>query len=205
MEGMLTGAVKNFGPEKGFGFLESAVVEGDIYFQGRFLPPDMLAAQTNGIDLRGLPVAFELTHSADGKPQARNIVAIGGGIQAAAQAAQAAGAGQHHQGEVKSFNEVKGFGFIECQTIGVDVYFQKKDIPDHLQGQNIVGMTVDFHNKITPDGKTQAMNLVFSGTAKPMAEGKFVAARNKGGGKGGDPWIRSMVQSMTEQFGPIPP
>jgi len=202
---MLTGAVKNFGAEKGFGFLTSAVVEGDIYFQGRFLPHDMMEAHNNGIDLRGIPVSFELTRSADGKPQARNITAIGGGIQAAAQAAQALGAGQNHQGQVKSFSEVKGFGFIQCASLGVDVYFQNKDVPAHLQGQNFVGMTVDFQNKVTPDGKTQAMNLWFSGTPKPMAEGGYVPARSNGGGKGVDSWMVGLLQSMTEQLGPIPP
>jgi len=201
---MLTGAVKMFGAERGYGFLTSAAVEGDIYFQGRFLPHDMMAACTNGIDLRGIPVSFELTRSADGKPQARNISAIGGGIQTAAQAAQAVGAGQHHQGEVKSFYEAKGFGFIQCPTIAVDVYFQKKDVPEHLQGQNFVGMIVDFHNKVTPDGKVQAMNLVFSGTPKPMAEGRYVPGSSDSG-RAPDSWMVGMLQSMTEELGPIPP
>jgi len=128
--------------------------------------------------------------------QFAGIGAVDGGIQAA-QVAQLAVT--QHQGEVKCYNALNGYGFVTCPTIAGDVYFQRKDVPDHLQWQSLVGMTGDFTSRVTPDGKTQATDCTFSGTPTPQAESKAH------GGKGGNAWLQSTIQAMTAQYGPVPP
>merc|ERR1719277_2568234 len=75
-------------------------------------------------------------------------------------------------GEVKSFNDMKGFGFLTSPMVDGDVYFQKRDVPAHLQGMPLAGMKVDFALHATPDGKYQARKL------------KFAHVNSAGGAKG---------------------
>eukprot|EP00746_Dinoflagellata_sp_MGD_P143445 gnl/MRDRNA2_/MRDRNA2_76274_c0_seq2.p1 gnl/MRDRNA2_/MRDRNA2_76274_c0~~gnl/MRDRNA2_/MRDRNA2_76274_c0_seq2.p1 ORF type:complete len:627 (+),score=131.48 gnl/MRDRNA2_/MRDRNA2_76274_c0_seq2:83-1963(+) len=57
----LTGTVKSYNANKGFGFIISRQVAGDIYFKGQYP------------EITGRLVKFALTESPDGKPQAQNM------------------------------------------------------------------------------------------------------------------------------------
>jgi len=61
-------------------------------------------------------------------------------------------------GMVKSYNR-KGFGFILCQSLDVDVYFSKECLAPQLQTSDIAGEYVTFQVTRFPDGKMQARNL----------------------------------------------
>jgi len=63
------GWVKSFNPQKGYGFINSDEVEGDVWFRKLSLPP----SHQNDSDLKGCQVAFALGHAPDGKPQAQHV------------------------------------------------------------------------------------------------------------------------------------
>eukprot|EP00933_Yihiella_yeosuensis_P064199 TRINITY_DN6755_c0_g1_i1.p1 TRINITY_DN6755_c0_g1~~TRINITY_DN6755_c0_g1_i1.p1 ORF type:complete len:509 (-),score=119.67 TRINITY_DN6755_c0_g1_i1:216-1679(-) len=144
-----SGEVKSFGP-KGYGFISSGEIEGDIYFQKRDLLEDfqqVLINQHDSINLVGRGVRFELTETQDGKPQARSIQVV-------------AVDGEDIAGEIKSFVQDKGYGFISSSSIEGDIYFQRKDIPNQFQAMQLKGLKVKFVPHTMPDGKVQARNLV---------------------------------------------
>eukprot|EP00446_Apocalathium_sp_SHHI-4_P044326 CAMPEP_0177387076 /NCGR_PEP_ID=MMETSP0368-20130122/51163_1 /TAXON_ID=447022 ORGANISM="Scrippsiella hangoei-like, Strain SHHI-4" /NCGR_SAMPLE_ID=MMETSP0368 /ASSEMBLY_ACC=CAM_ASM_000363 /LENGTH=113 /DNA_ID=CAMNT_0018852045 /DNA_START=12 /DNA_END=350 /DNA_ORIENTATION=- len=68
-------------------------------------------------------------------------------------------------GMVKSYNR-KGFGFIMCQNLDVDVYFSRESLAPQLQTSDLAGRLarepgeyVNFEVHRFPDGKLQARNL----------------------------------------------
>eukprot|EP00931_Biecheleriopsis_adriatica_P030400 TRINITY_DN1791_c0_g1_i3.p1 TRINITY_DN1791_c0_g1~~TRINITY_DN1791_c0_g1_i3.p1 ORF type:complete len:497 (-),score=138.86 TRINITY_DN1791_c0_g1_i3:256-1746(-) len=80
-----------------------------------------------------------------------------------------------YQGEIKNFGAAKGFGFISCPDVDKDVYFQRRDLPEDLQGNfshdffNFQGLTAIFELTETKDGKPQARNVkVVGGEGLPM-------------------------------------
>mmetsp|Transcript_52289 Transcript_52289/g.111343 ORF Transcript_52289/g.111343 Transcript_52289/m.111343 type:complete len:381 (+) Transcript_52289:165-1307(+) len=64
------GVIKSFNPTKGFGFLSCPIFDGDVYFKGSFLPPQMQTAS----NLSGTQVMFTLNKTGDGRAQAANLV-----------------------------------------------------------------------------------------------------------------------------------
>lgn len=64
---------------------------------------------------------------------------------------------------VKSYNAVKGWGFLDCPELGGDVYFQRKLLPPHLQDVQLVGYFGSVQVQYTPDGKPQALALQLDG------------------------------------------
>mmetsp|Transcript_54725 Transcript_54725/g.139005 ORF Transcript_54725/g.139005 Transcript_54725/m.139005 type:complete len:738 (+) Transcript_54725:115-2328(+) len=65
------GIIKSYNASKGFGFINSSVVPGDIYFKGQMLPAHMQGQQTT--NLSGVQVAFTLNFTPDGKAQAADL------------------------------------------------------------------------------------------------------------------------------------
>lgn len=59
---------------------------------------------------------------------------------------------------VKSYNR-KGFGFIMCESLDVDVYFSRDSLAPQLQTSDLAGEYVTFEVFRFPDGKMQARNL----------------------------------------------
>jgi len=184
-----TGTVKGFGAQKGFGFITCPEVEGDIFFGHRDLPAEL---QGQDIPLKDCTVHFELQHGPDGRPQAKQVQVEG----------TFAGAGgtpgeDTYSGEIKSFNAAKGFGFLACQTLEGDVYFQARDIPAHLQIAPLVGMRGTFNVHVTQDGKNQARNM-------KLAQGGMGGMKGgKGGGKaptgyGGPPAPQGAYMAMSK-------
>ncbi|CAE8620964.1 unnamed protein product [Polarella glacialis] len=70
--GRHAGMVKTFNAQKGFGFIVSPTVPGDVYFQRVGLPP----AYQN-VDLMGAQVSFMLKYAEDGKPQGNMVLVQG--------------------------------------------------------------------------------------------------------------------------------
>merc|ERR1712136_431209 len=66
-----TGAIKSYNPTKGFGFISSAGIAGDIFFMRTALPMKVQTAQ-----LERQEANFELMRSAEGKVRAQNITFI---------------------------------------------------------------------------------------------------------------------------------
>jgi cold shock CspA family protein len=155
-----TGVVKNFNLQKGFGFITSPNAPGDVYFKSD-VPID---AGTN--------VSFGLRMTPDGKPQANNVTAT-------------LTEGSQVLGSIKSFNALKGFGFITVPGQMADVFFKAQALPPELQNQDsegVVGAQLHFTIHVTPDGKMQMASATFAGhdgTVKRTA-----SAMNPGGNMG---------------------
>ncbi|CAE7644367.1 PPR4, partial [Symbiodinium sp. CCMP2456] len=67
----MLGSVKNYNPMKGYGFISSSMWEGDCYFKGKDLPPQLAAS-----DVRGMKVRFTAVAMQDGKMQARDVIVL---------------------------------------------------------------------------------------------------------------------------------
>merc|ERR1712178_481087 len=83
----------------------------------------------------------------DGKPQA-----MVGSVS------QLASDGEELLGTIKSFNSQKGYGFVEVPGQSGDVYYKQSELPPHLAGvpgESLVGQSLNFRVRITPDGKMQ--------------------------------------------------
>lgn len=68
-----------------------------------------------------------------------------------------------YKGKIKSFNDSKGFGFIDSDrartTFGRDVFIHKNQI-DNLGGQSPMGAEVQFEIELNKNGQPQARNVV---------------------------------------------
>mmetsp|Transcript_24004 Transcript_24004/g.65454 ORF Transcript_24004/g.65454 Transcript_24004/m.65454 type:complete len:398 (-) Transcript_24004:40-1233(-) len=68
---IISGTVKSYIPSKGFGFITSPDVDGDVYFMRQVLPAD-----AQGAELKGSTVSFELTFAPDGKHRASSVAIL---------------------------------------------------------------------------------------------------------------------------------
>eukprot|EP00932_Pfiesteria_piscicida_P009613 SRR837773.20367.p1 GENE.SRR837773.20367~~SRR837773.20367.p1 ORF type:complete len:230 (+),score=65.12 SRR837773.20367:52-690(+) len=111
------------------------------------------------------------------------------------------------EGTVKSFNESKGFGFIECQelfaTFGNDVFLHHSQL-----GGFTVGQPVSFAVMLSKENRPQAYDLQPAGSGKGammamgkgMAKGLFKMAAGAmpcGGGCGGGGMLGPGAKGMT--------
>mmetsp|Transcript_34378 Transcript_34378/g.78339 ORF Transcript_34378/g.78339 Transcript_34378/m.78339 type:complete len:413 (+) Transcript_34378:51-1289(+) len=143
----LTGKVKAYFAEKGFGFITSPAHPQDIYFKGG-----------GGMYEAGMPVTFTMTITQDGKPQAKQIAA---GLEE----------GQTLEGTVRSYSPGTGYGFITAADIGADVYFKGTVVPPEQQDGNYIGRHARFVVKLTQDGKPQVSELMFLDEARGFKRG----------------------------------
>lgn len=66
------GTIKSYNSQKGFGFISSPAVAGDVFFMRTSLPAEMQNVGVPGA-LQNANVTFELVHAADGKLRAQNV------------------------------------------------------------------------------------------------------------------------------------
>jgi len=158
--GECTGKIKSFGPQKGYGFIETAE-HGDVFLH---------QSQIKGYQV-GMKVKLDVHMTADGKPHATNVRS---GLEPGEQPPPRPHHGGNSSavngkgtftldtsggelgevtGKIKSFRAVKGFGFIETAEHG-DVFLHADNISSYEQGQ-----TVKFDAVKTKAGKVQAVNL----------------------------------------------
>lgn len=169
------GTVKNWNPERGYGFLKTEGYDKDVFFPRRELPPDF----QNELNINGFSFAYELIAAPDGRPQARGLQCMGGMPQMTP--VPSAGmelVGQHASGQVKSFSAKGGYGFISMNPpASGDIFFAKRDLPMAIQESNLIGVRFEFDIGSSNDGRTQAKNLM-------CVDGSGFSFGSKGLGKG---------------------
>mmetsp|Transcript_29423 Transcript_29423/g.47009 ORF Transcript_29423/g.47009 Transcript_29423/m.47009 type:complete len:444 (-) Transcript_29423:172-1503(-) len=179
MASQVTGVIRSFNATKGFGFLASDQVDRDIYFMKRALTKDVrdCLEDSGFIDLVGHSVACTVNYTTDGKPQASEVILT------------VMKEDDFLVGNVRSFSEKSGYGFLNCDGYESGVFFKLKFVPEHLQRGNLVGQPAKFNLKVTEDGKCQANTISFK---KPMMTAQMFAmmqsqmkgGQMKGGGMG---------------------
>mmetsp|Transcript_39563 Transcript_39563/g.62847 ORF Transcript_39563/g.62847 Transcript_39563/m.62847 type:complete len:252 (+) Transcript_39563:68-823(+) len=150
-----SGAVKSFNDAKGWGFVTSDAADGDIFLhvkdcgEGRPVVGDWLTFDLEDDAVRG------------GQLKAINVsgctgVKGGGKGGGGGNGAKGPRGGRSCEGKVKSFNDKKGWGFIEFQ--GEDVFLHVKD----CDGRPNVGDWVSFD--MEPDqvrgGQNKALKVI---------------------------------------------
>lgn len=178
----LVGTLKSYNEKKGYGFITAENSPQDIYFKTENMNEVMQALDVQ--DLPGCQVRFVLHIRPDGKPTCQDMVVVGAAPQGAkrtaasmaemggaitpsakrpriAQKAQVADSSAKLQGVIKSYRVEKGFGFIGCADVPVDVYFKNIMLPEHLReaGDALTGQPVQFELTYTMDGKPQAREI----------------------------------------------
>jgi len=170
------GWVKSYHGKKGFGFIGSEKVEGDIMFSRNELPDD--AKEVRGNFLEGRSVIFSIGAGPDGRFKAKSV-------------AISAEEGQPLPGVVKSYNRQRGYGFLTSSSLSGDIHFDHM----HFDGLNevnpsvsLVGELVSFVMKQMPNGWMRARKVQF--------QTKHIAQRIKGQGVSGFPMPGMNVAPM---------
>jgi len=70
----VTGTIKSFNVGKGFGFITGDGVSGDVFFLRSELPAGVAAMLTEGLELSGRGVNFELSITPEGKLRAKGVI-----------------------------------------------------------------------------------------------------------------------------------
>jgi len=185
--------VKNWNPDRGFGFLRTEGHEKDTFFPRRELPPEFQSESA----LNGITFAYDVSSAADGRPQARSLQFVGGAAQTIPTPSGPAieGLGTRCIGQVKSFSGKGGYGFMSISTNGADIFFAKRDLPAGMQEANLIGVQFEFDIGSSNDGRSQAKNLV----CVDPGSGNFGAAGpGKGHGKG-EPTDGSRLQGQIKE------
>eukprot|EP00747_Dinoflagellata_sp_TGD_P111586 gnl/TRDRNA2_/TRDRNA2_171253_c0_seq1.p1 gnl/TRDRNA2_/TRDRNA2_171253_c0~~gnl/TRDRNA2_/TRDRNA2_171253_c0_seq1.p1 ORF type:complete len:271 (-),score=52.11 gnl/TRDRNA2_/TRDRNA2_171253_c0_seq1:692-1504(-) len=162
----MVGVVKSFNPHKGWGFVTAN--GKDIFIMKKELKGYCVDA--------GDKIRFQPTPDEQGRMQARNITVM-------------SSTSQKYLGEVKSFNENTGYGFITCEAIGSDVFVMSKDCQN---GMCPVGGYCKFSVVQGQKGPT-ASDVYFLGKAGDNVAAMsgmwggppMMAMGGKGGWKGG--------------------
>jgi len=181
-----TGTVNFFNPSKGFGFIASAQVQGDVFLGRNDLPAELKNCflHPGFFELRGRDVMFRVIQK-EGKQVATDVVL-------------SPTENMPVVGTVVSYNDEKGYGFMSLSGHeGADVFFSKRDMPPHTQvvdGRALTGKLASFTVIQQADGKSQAKNIQFSGSAGLGDLGGKGGTKGgmggKGGGKGGKSVLR---------------
>lgn len=145
-----SGVVQSFGVTKGYGFIQSDHLENDVFF-GRAALPAELKDGGHAFQLKGRSVVFELDspNPENGKLAARSVwLKVADGEQCV--------------GTVKSYNPMKGFGFLGSSSLeGHDFFFAKRDVPQNLHASRLEGRIAVFTVSCAADDKLQAKSLIF--------------------------------------------
>lgn len=158
-----SGVVKSFSDEKGWGFLKCDGIDTDVFLH--------VKECQDGRPNAGDQVIFDLVE--DGKRQGMQAINVTG-CTGSVERAKGKGKGKGNRDPsktsamVKSFDDVKGWGFIDHN--GVDVFVHVKEC---LDGRPAAGdwLSFDLADDLKRPGQLQAKNVT--------------GCSNQGGGKGG--------------------
>jgi len=166
MAARYSGVVKSWNGAKGYGFLSSNQITGDVMFLRSHLPAD--AKEVRGKFLEGKTVNFDLTTGPDGRAQGANLQIT-------------AADGDFVAGEVKTYSERHGYGFIISSSLQGEVRFNRTDLDALTPGVDLRGELVICKVLLMPDGKLRAEKIMFQSSkiANRLKAGKG------GFGKGG--------------------
>jgi cold shock CspA family protein len=142
----MTGVVKSWNGGKGYGFISCPSVQGDIMFLRTSLPED--TREVRGNFLEGRTVTFEAQQEADGRLKASSVlVAYVEGMPVA--------------GQIKSYSDKNGYGFVGSTTLGQDVHFGAKDLAFPASRDVLKDQLVTFEVIASPEGKLRVSNMRF--------------------------------------------
>lgn len=158
--GQFAGTIKSFNPKTSYGFITESQSGEDIFFGCESLPP-VFQLQNSMLDLVDEEVSFELgTNPKNGKQRAINISRLGENGEDESVLCQ---------GEIKSWMDGKGFGFITVEGIESDVYFARDRLPWSLRYvKQLKGSYVRFEIREMDDGKYQAYYMQLLEEPKSM-------------------------------------
>lgn len=130
-----SGLIKSYNPEKGYGFIDNDEIKG-WFNRDCFL--------TKGeVDRHGLNVGEDVTFVVKidrGNPQA-DVIGKTNEMHMLGQDSLASVGPGPHKGVIKSYNDTKGFGFIQCEeTYNVfecDVFMHKREMDPSHQVRNV--------------------------------------------------------------------
>lgn len=191
---ILTGTVKSWNGSNGYGFITSPQIHGDILFSRHELPED--AREVRGKFLDGRTVHFDVQTGTEGRPKATRVAIV-------------AGAGEQLAGQIKSYSERHGYGFITSSSLSEDVRFQRTDVPGGITNGNLAGSLVVFDAQQLPDGKMRVGKLMFQskmiaqkvGGAGMVAAGNFPRSGGIGMGMGMSLPMAGTVKSFNTSKG----
>jgi len=186
------GAIKSFSAKNGYGFITDAAgtSDKDIFFGKEALPSEWHDGK-----LEGMEVLYDYSLTPKGKPQATNI-----------RPANTPDVGERISGVVKSWNTIKGFGFLNASGVDGDIFFAHDRLPDTLRdAEKLENLTFLFELKMTDDGKPQAMNMMLQGQADVPSRRARRAAPGLGSGNSGNMNKRQFQTSSSLQGDEAPP
>jgi len=143
---LVLGIIKSYSGTKGFGFISSEAVNGDVYFTKNELPLEN--REDKDAFIRGRSVAFQPYLGTDGRTRAGSVELV---IQD----------GEPLIGTVKSYSEKNGYGFITSASLSVDARFQRSDLPPNMDRDDFTGRSVAFQVHATEDGKLRVSHMDF--------------------------------------------
>jgi len=143
------GIVVSYNLENGFGFIQADGVPDDIYFRG------------DGCDFQvGMQVAFYLKPTPDRRFHARNVMCC-------------LEDGETYEGNVSSFGQRHGYGFITVENYPEQIYFRKALLPQYLQedpNADLRGCRVRFNAQVLKNGKCRAASFELCEDGEGVAE-----------------------------------
>lgn len=158
--GRVSGTVKSYNGEKGYGFIVASSVTGDLMFMRSDLPADLKEVRGKFLDQR--EVTFDVS-MVDGKNKATNLEVL-------------AKDGEMFAGKIKSYSEKNNYGFIESSmSPGEDIKFNTSDLDGLLHpGVTLTDELVIFMPVRKADGKMSVSKMMFQSSK--------IASRLKVGG-----------------------
>eukprot|EP00440_Ansanella_granifera_P003847 gb/GFBE01004176.1/.p1 GENE.gb/GFBE01004176.1/~~gb/GFBE01004176.1/.p1 ORF type:complete len:362 (+),score=91.33 gb/GFBE01004176.1/:1-1086(+) len=171
---MQTGVVKSWNGSRGFGFITCKEIDGDILFMRSELPPD--AREVRGKFLEGKTVTFKATTGQNGRAQGTDIEIT-------------AKSGDFVAGQIKSFSDHHGYGFLTSSSLSSEVRFNRSDLDAVAPGTDLRGELIIAKVSAMPDGRLRADQIMFQSqkianrlkTADVMSYGMFQPSSGKGG------------------------
>lgn len=144
--GEMIGYIKSWNSAKGFGFITTDSVDGDVFFSKSELPPE--AREVHGSVLEGREVNLDTRTGPDGRHRATAVQLC-------------ATEGKPLLGVIKSYSDRHRYGFITSSALVEDARFQATDLPPglSLMGTNLKGHYVTFDVQRLPDGKVRVSKM----------------------------------------------
>jgi len=183
--GEMNGVIKSWNGAKGFGFITSDHVDGDVFFSKQELPAE--ARECHGSVLEGREVSINTSTGRDGRARATTVNLL-------------PTEGKPLLGSIKSYSERHRYGFITSSGLTEDARFQATDLPPGLgmMGPNLKGQFVTFEVQRLPDGKIRV--------TKMQLQGQTGANMNPATQRAGSPFANSPVlASLLQGMGAMVP